>query len=264
MSIPLYQVDAFADEPFQGNPACVCLMDRQKPDSWLQSVASEMNLSETAFVWPTDELFHLRWFTPVAEVELCGHATLAASHVLWLAGRLDAKQAAVFQSLSGKLTARKIGDRIEMDFPSNRPVEVSAPDGMLESLGIVNPVFVGFGASDVVVQVESESIVKQLQPDFRALRNVDVRGVAVTAVSESREFDFVSRFFAPRFGIDEDPVTGSAHTMLAPYWSEILGKTELRAFQASTRGGCISVRVDGKRVFLGGHAKTIFSGALLV
>ncbi len=262
MSIPIYQVDAFADQPFSGNPACVCLMSESKSDEWMQSVAIEMNLSETAFVWRRDDHFHLRWFTPAAEVELCGHATLATSHALWQFGWLDNGTTAVFDTLSGKLEATQVGEGIVMDFPSKMPTPAIAPDGLLEGLGI-DARFIGTDGTDYMIEVESEDVVRNLRPNFQMLQQVTARGIIVTSKSEQSELDFISRFFAPACGINEDPVTGSAHCLMAPYWSEKLKKNELSAFQASQRGGRLGIRVHNDRVFLSGRAQTVFHGQLM-
>lgn len=274
MSLELYQVDAFTDRAFAGNPAAVCLLPEPRDERWMQDVAREMNLSETAFVHPRDsgnpgaEGFDLRWFTPATEVELCGHATLASAHVLWDAGRLAAGETARFLTRSGWLTAersRERADEIELDFPAKplQPVELGdAPPGLFEALGVA-PLFLGKSQFDFLVEVESVAAVRALAPDFGRLRSVPVRGVIVTARGDSAPFDIVSRFFAPGAGVDEDPVTGSAHCTLGPFWSRRLGKDELMAWQASPRGGALRVRVAGDRVKLGGKAVTILKGNLL-
>ena len=262
MSIPIYQVDAFADQAFSGNPACVCLMDKQQDDQWFQNVAAEMNLSETAFVWNDDGKFLIRWFTPVTEVDLCGHATLASAHTLWETGTLASDCEAVFESRSGRLSAVRAGDQISMNFPSRPPVATDLPVGLAEGLGI-KPLFVGTDKTDYMVEVESEEVIRGLTPDFGVLKSVSARGIIVTAKCESGEYDFISRFFGPAAGIDEDPVTGSAHTILTPYWAEKLGRTKMSAFQASSRGGRVSVELKGDRVLLGGNARTVFRGELL-
>lgn len=263
MSIAIYQVDAFTDEVFSGNPACVCLMSETRTDAWCQSVAAEMNLSETAFVWKSNGCFHLRWFTPLAEVELCGHATLATAHVLWLSGWLDSDSDAVFDSLSGQLTAKRNGSQIELDFPAKKIRKAEPVKGLLESLD-VESTFVGTDGTDFLVEVESHSVLQSMSPDFHQLANVDARGIIATCKSQIEEFDFVSRFFAPAVGINEDPVTGSAHCALAPYWGAKLERHEMIAYQASRRGGKISLKLENDRVLLGGRAKTVFEGELLV
>jgi PhzF family phenazine biosynthesis protein len=260
----LLQVDAFTAERFKGNPAAVCLLDRERDAQWMQDVAAEMNLSETAFVLSRgDGDYSLRWFTPAVEVALCGHATLASAHALWEERILAPADPARFQTRSGLLTAQRSGDRIELDFPATREERSDAPSGLLESLGITDPVYVGRNEFDYLVEVASEEIVRSLTPDHPQLRKIPVRGVIITSRATTTEADFISRFFAPGSGIDEDPVTGSAHCCLTPYWSARLGKTEMTAFQASARGGFVYVRLDGDRVKLGGHAVTVTRGELL-
>jgi len=262
MSIPVYQVDAFADKAFKGNPAAVCLLAEAERSSWMQDVAREMNLSETAFVWPDGDEFQIRWFTPEVEVELCGHATLASAHVLFESGRLKPDRPARFHSHSGLLVAGHRGDFIEMDFPSKPPTPVKAPPRLAEALGL-EPVYTGQNGSDYLALFEREQDVREMKPDMRLLRTMETRGVCVTAHSEGHGFDFVSRFFAPAVGIPEDPVTGSAHCCLGPFWAGRLGKKELVGYQASARGGVVEVRVEGERVFLGGKAVTVLKGELV-
>lgn len=265
MPIKIFQVDAFSDQAFGGNPACVCLMKDEASDEWMQSVAAEMNLSETAFVWQRDDEYQIRWFTPESEVDLCGHATLATSHVLWREGWLAAAAEAVFDSRSGRLTASQVEGQIVLNFPAKPPTAVDAPEGLLKSLGIEGAdKYVGTDQTDYMVEVELEDTVRGLTPDFASLKKTTARGIIVTSRSDCEQYDFVSRFFGPAVGIDEDPVTGSAHTMLAPYWSTKLGKSKMNAFQASRRGGSISVELVADRVHLGGHAKTVFCGELLI
>ena len=260
--IPLLQIDAFTDRAFGGNPAAVCLLDGPADSAWMQRVALEMNLSETAFVHTEGDGFHLRWFTPAVEVELCGHATLAAAHALWETARLARSETARFFTLSGLLTATWQDGWIELDFPANPTEEAAAPAGLLEALG-AHAVFVGQSRFDVLVELASAAEVRALAPDVGALSRVPTRGVCVTARSDDPRFDFVSRFFAPAVGISEDPVTGSAHTMLAPYWQRRLGKDSFAAYQASARGGVLRVRVAGDRVRIGGQAVTVFVGQLV-
>ena len=228
----------------------------------MQDVAREMNLAETAFLVRGESGFDLRWFTPAVEVDLCGHATLASAHALWEGGHLAKNEIARFQTRSGLLTARKIDDWIELDFPATPASATSAPDGLAAALG-VDPVFVGQSRFDYLVEVASESIVKELSPDFSALRRFPVRGVIVTSAASTPGFDFVSRFFAPAAGIDEDPVTGSAHCCLTPYWSAKLGKATMTARQISARGGTVRVTLDGDRVKLAGQAVTVLRGELI-
>jgi PhzF family phenazine biosynthesis protein len=234
----------------------------------MQNVAREMNLSETAFLLPRSETFGLRWFTPQVEVALCGHATLAGAHVLWERGIVLPEKRITFYTLSGDLFAWQVpGDStwIEMDFPSQAVEEVIAPEGMLRALGlsVAQIRFIGRNEFDYLVEVESEDIVRETTPLFFELIKTGARGVIVTARS-SGEFDFVSRFFAPAVGINEDPVTGSAHCALAPYWAEKLGKRELLACQASARGGILRLRLEDDRVILGGQAVTVLCAELLV
>lgn len=259
--IRILQIDAFTDRPFAGNPAAVCLLEKEADSDWMQAVAAEMNLSETAFVRPIEDGFELRWFTPLVEVDLCGHATLASAHGLWGEGVVSGAQPIRFHTKSGTLTCTRDGDFIELDFPATPLQEAEPNAGLIVALG-VEPVFVGKSKFDDLVQVESEEAVRSLKPDFSQLRELSMRGVMVTSVSDDPSFDFVSRFFAPGVGIDEDPVTGSAHCCLGPYWSERLGKTEMTAFQASARGGVVRVRVEGDRVLLGGQAVTVLRGEL--
>ncbi|MDD4889424.1 MAG: PhzF family phenazine biosynthesis protein [Phycisphaerae bacterium] len=264
MTIPLFQVDAFTAEPFRGNPAGVCILQRPAQDTWMQAVAAEMNLSETAFVCPTSGAWDLRWFTPTTEVRLCGHATLASAHVLWEAGRLRPDEPARFDTLSGRLTCAKRGDWIEMDFPADRPVPAAAPSGLTEALA-VQPVAVaqvmGAFAGCWLLELVDEQAVRAVAPDFK--RMVASRcGAIVTARADTPGFDFVSRFFAPAEGIDEDPVTGSAHCSLTPYWAGRLGKSDLVGLQVSRRTGVVRVSLAGNRVKISGQAVTIFRAEL--
>jgi len=256
------QIDAFTDRPFAGNPAAVCLLDEERSADWMQAVAAEMNLSETAFVRPLGDGFELRWFTPAIEVDLCGHATLAAAHALWSEGVVTAAAPIRFHTRSGVLTCTQAGEFIELDFPATPAQAAEPPDGLLAALGIT-PSFVGRSKFDKFVLVESEQVVRALKPDVARLRTIPMRGVMVTSTSDDPRFDFVSRYFAPGAGIDEDPVTGSAHCCLGPFWSERLGKTEMTAYQASARGGVVRVRVNGDRVILGGQAVTVWRGELV-
>lgn len=254
----IYQVDAFTSRAFSGNPAGVCLLEQPRPAEWMQSVAAEMNLSETAFLLREGEGFRLRWFTPRVEVTLCGHATLASAHILWEQGVLAEEQQAQFETLSGRLTADKRGDWIALNFPARPVAPVEPPPGLLAGLGIERAVFVGRYREDYLLEVEDESIVRGLRPDFSGLLRVETRGVVVTARARGGEFDFVSRFFAPAVGINEDPVTGAAHCALAPYWSAKLGKARLTAYQASERGGVLRLSPEGERVVIEGQAVTVF------
>jgi PhzF family phenazine biosynthesis protein len=230
-------------------------------ERWMQLVAREMNLSETAFLHPEGDRFRLRWFTPTVEIDLCGHATLASAHVLWETGTLGAGDVARFETRSGVLTARQEGDRIVLDFPAVRELPCEAPAGLADAIGAV-PRYVGRNAFDLVVEVDAEETVRDLRPDFERLARIPVRGVSVTSRSRHPAFDFVSRFFGPASGIPEDPVTGSAHCCLGPYWGERLGKTDLVARQLSARGGVVHVGLRGDRVLLGGGAITMLRGEL--
>jgi PhzF family phenazine biosynthesis protein len=262
MGLTIVQVDAFTDRPFAGNPAAVCVLPAARDPRWMQDVAREMNLSETAFLVRQADGYDLRWFTPTVEVELCGHATLASAHVLWQDGHLPTGQQARFWTRSGLLTAEQRGAWIELDFPAKLQEPAEAPEVLVRALG-VTPRYVGRNPFDYLVEVESEAVVRAMQPDFTALRTIKGRGITVTSMAASPEYDFVSRFFAPASGIDEDPVTGSAHCCLGPFWGARLGKTEMVGYQASARGGVVRVRVGGERVYLGGQAVTVFRGELL-
>jgi PhzF family phenazine biosynthesis protein len=261
MTIPLFHIDAFTDRPFAGNPAAVCILPTWKEDGWLQAVAGEMNLSETAFLVKRADGFDLRWFTPKVEVDLCGHATLASAHILWQQGQAPG-DAIRFSTRSGTLKATRHGDEIELDFPLKPEGAAEAPPGLLEALGI-SARYVGKNQFDYLVEVESEAALRGIAPDFKRLATVPVRGVIVTSRSDDPKVDFLSRFFAPASGIDEDPVTGSAHCCLGDFWRKRLGKTEFVAFQASARGGVVRVRVVKDRALLGGRAVTVSRGELL-
>jgi PhzF family phenazine biosynthesis protein len=261
MGKTLIQVDAFTNKRFSGNPAAVCVLNEPADEKWMQNVAAEMNLSETAFLYPQEDGYNLRWFTPAVEVDLCGHATLASAHVLWELQYLDAAAQAKFYTRSGLLTAERQGNWIELNFPKNAPEPASAPALLEEALG-VKLKYVGKNKFDYLVEVDSEQALRQMQPDFVLLKTLPVRGIIVTCVSASHEYDFVSRFFAPAAGINEDPVTGSAHCCLAPFWSQRLHKNEFVAYQASARGGVVRVRLAGERVYLGGQAVTVLRGEL--
>ena len=256
-----FVVDAFTNRPFTGNPAAVVPLARWADDQWLQNVAMEMNLSETAFLVPNADGFDLRWFTPKAEVDLCGHATIAAAVVLAHLGQLDEGASAAFSTRSGVLSAVRHGSRITLDFPALHSEECAPPPGLLESLGVTAR-YVGRNTFDFAIEVGSESVVRELAPDMRRLATLKCRGVVVTARSDDPRFDFVSRFFAPAVGIDEDPVTGSAHCALAPYWGVRLGKSAMVGFQASARGGTVYVERRGDRVLLGGEGVIFASGEI--
>ncbi len=261
MAQSVIQVDAFTDRPFAGNPAAVCVLAEPRDEIWMQNVAREMNLSETAFLVRQEDGFDLRWFTPAAEVALCGHATLASAHVLWESGYLKPDEQARFHTLSGLLTAERRGAWIELNFPATREQPTGAPAGLLEALG-VSATYIGKNRFDYLIEVASEGVVRNVQPNFSLLLEVEARGVMVTSRASTSGYDFVSRFFAPHVGVNEDPVTGSAHCCLAPYWSDKLGKNELVGYQASARGGVVRVRTEGERVYLGGQAVTVMRGEL--
>jgi PhzF family phenazine biosynthesis protein len=228
----------------------------------MQAIAQEMNLSETAFLLSENDGFRLRWFTPAVEVDLCGHATLASAHILWETGMLTGGQSARFFTRSGYLGASRNGDWIELDFPAKVVEDCPPPADLAEILG-VKPIYVGKNQFDYLVEVENAEIVRQARPDFARLKEIDVRGVIVTSRSDTAEYDFISRFFAPRVGVNEDPVTGSAHSCLGPYWGDNLGKQTMNAYQASARGGVLRVHLEGNRVLLGGQAVTIFKAELV-
>lgn len=261
----IVQVDAFTDKPFGGNPAAVCVLAAPQSDEWMQNVALEMNLSETAFLVAQADGYDLRWFTPAAEVALCGHATLASAHVLWSEGHLAGDREARFHTKSGLLTANRRGDWIELNFPVQPMQPVEPPDELLAALGIPHAEAVRHrtrqNQDDYLIELATEAEVRQLQPDFTQMLKLSTRGAIVT--SQGTDYDFVSRYFAPGVGVNEDPVTGYAHCCLAPYWQERLGKSEFLAYQASARGGVIKVRQEGDRVLLGGQAVTVLRGELV-
>ena len=262
MSQDIYQVDAFTKTPFAGNPAAVCVLAEPASEQWMQDVAREMNLSETAFLVGSDDGYQLRWFTPLVEVYLCGHATLASAHVLWETGEANREGTLRFHTKSGLLSAKRDGDWMELDFPATPVSQCEPPAGLLEAFN-ESAVFVGKSIFDYLVELSTEAEVRAAAPNMGTLAQVDTRGVMVTSRSDSPECDFVSRFFAPATGVDEDPVTGSAHCALGPYWMERLGKAELAARQVSARGGELRVRVDGDRVRIAGQAVTVMRATLV-
>jgi PhzF family phenazine biosynthesis protein len=262
MTLQIVVVDAFTSRPFTGNPAAVCVLPEPGDAAWMQRVAREMNLSETAFLHARADGFDLRWFTPGVEVDLCGHATLASAHVLWETGRLAPAEPARFHTRSGLLTAVRQGEWIELDFPATPEEPVEAPPGLAEALGVA-PLYVGRSRFDYLVEFDDEETVRNLRPDFGPLAAIGARGVIATSRSADAGFDFVSRFFAPAAGINEDPVTGSSHCCLAPFWSRRLGKDTFLARQVSARGGVLKVRLEGDRVRLGGQAVTVLRSELL-
>jgi len=262
MGLKIVQVDAFTDRPFRGNPAAVCVLTAPRDERWMQDVAREMNLAETAFLHAENEGYRLRWFTPAVEVDLCGHATLASAHVLWEDGYLPRSRQARFHTRSGLLAAEAQGDWIELDFPATPAAPATPPPGLAEALG-ATPRWVGRSKFDYLLELDSEPVVRNLKPDCSALERVEARGIMVTSRATTAGYDFVSRFFAPRVGVNEDPVTGSAHCALTPFWSERLRKTEMTAYQASARGGVVRVRLAGDRVRLAGQAVTVLRGELV-
>ena len=259
----LYQVDSFTPVPYAGNPAGVCLLEKEMSDKWMQAVAADMNLSETAFLFRGKDSYSLRWFTPTVEVNLCGHATLAAAHVLWEENLLEKDEKARFITRSGPLFASLDPPWIEMDFPTQPVNAATDPGGLLAALGIGKPAFMGKAGEDYFIELDLESEVRHLKPNFRAMAKIEARGTIVTAKSSTKGYDFVSRFFAPGYGIDEDPVTGSAHCALGPYWKKKLHKERMFARQVSPRGGELHVIPAEERVFLAGEAVTVFRGELM-
>jgi PhzF family phenazine biosynthesis protein len=264
MNVKLFYIDAFTNKPFAGNPAAVCLLPAPRDEIWMQHVAHEMNVSETAFLCRREEGFSLRWFTPVREVELCGHATLASAHILWEARLLQSDEQARFHTRSGLLTAERKEELIELNFPILLEEPATAPAELLAALGVITPKYVGKFGARYLLEVDTEDIVRNLKPDFHTLRTLPERGVVVTSTGISSDYDCVSRYFAPWVGVDEDPVTGSVHCCLGPFWSKRLSKNPLKAYQASARGGTVQIQVKDERVYLGGQAVTVFSGKLFV
>jgi PhzF family phenazine biosynthesis protein len=262
----IYTVDAFTDKAFKGNPAGVCPMETMLPENTLQDIAREMNLSETAFFLPINTGYQLRWFTPLKEVDLCGHATLATAHILWQEGFLAKNQLAVFSALSGELHAQKQGDWIEMQFPRGTVPQMCQPKSdLLQALGIEKMEFMGeYRPNRYLIEVTKASQVRQLSPNFSKLHEIGVDRIIVTAHSDDAAFDFVSRYFAPGAGINEDPVTGSAHCYLTPYWAAKLGKEKLNAYQVSARGGILQLQLTPEHVMIRGQAVTVIKGEMML
>ncbi|MBP1748676.1 MAG: yddE [Deltaproteobacteria bacterium] len=258
-----FHVDSYTSRPFGGNPAGVCILTHPKVDSWMLNVAAEMNLSETAFIIRSANGYNLRWFTPKIEVELCGHGTLASAHIIWQEGLAREDEAILFQTKSGTLSCRRREASIAMDFPLLPEHQIDPPERLARSLGI-SPVYVGARGQDILVDVGSEEAVKEIRPDYSLMLELPIRGVIVTGRAGGQEFDFVSRFFAPRVGINEDPATGWAHCCLASYWSKRLMKNDLVARQVSERGGVIGMRIQGGRVELSGEAITVMKGEIVI
>lgn len=263
MSLTITQVDAFTAKLFAGNPAAVCILPEPRDDRWMQDLAKEMNLSETAFLLKQAEGYRLRWFTPAVEVDLCGHATLASAHVLWAEGHLAPGEVARFDTRSGQLMARQQGDWIELDFPANLPAPATAPSALVQALENRPLREVWQTSLGYLVLLESAQAVRDVQPDFGLMAALPVHGVIVTSEADDPAFDFVSRFFAPGLGVNEDPVTGSTHCCLGPFWRDRLHQSEFLAYQASARGGVVKVRCEGDRVYLGGQAVTVLRGELI-
>ena len=261
MKLPVYQVDAFTDHRFGGNPAAVCPISDWPSDEMLQNIAAENNLSETAYFKQTGDTFHLRWFTPATEVELCGHATLASAHVLFNEMGYS-REEVLFDTLSGRLSVKRSDEGLTMNFPVSITEKVHAPAILFEALGLPPMEENVFKSDDYMIVLESEQDVTDLNPDYRLLKEVDARGVIVTAPGSDADVDFVSRFFAPQSGVDEDPVTGSAHTKSTPYWADRLGKKKLHAIQISPRGGELFCEDLGKRVRISGEAVLYFEGKI--
>lgn len=270
--LPLYIVDAFirpaieglASEQATGNPAGVVLLNEVIPDEVMQRIAKEVDKSETAFVLRSNDHWRLRWFTPAAEVDLCGHATLATAAALWEHGVAPRGEVISFKTRSGVLTCTPRGEKIELNFPATPPTPAETPPGLFESLGVASANYVGRSRFDLLVELENEDAICELSPDMSSLAKVNVRGVIVTAQAKGETYDFVSRFFAPAVGVPEDPVTGSAHCCLAPYWSQKLGKTQLVGYQASQRGGVVEVELHGDRVYLRGGFHISSAGEISV
>lgn len=262
MAQDVFQVDAFTDKPFAGNPAAVCILPKSADESWMQQVANEMNLSETAFLVEQDDGYQLRWFTPQVEVELCGHATLASAHILWEQGILPIDRPARFHTQSGLLSAVRQDSWIEMDFPAEPETKAEFPEDVFEVFG-ADAHYVGKNRFDFLLEFDSDDTVRKMAPNFSLLNAVSGRGFMVTSSSDTDHYDFVSRFFAPAAGVNEDPVTGSAHCCLGPFWAKKLGKDELIGYQASARGGVVKVRVGGERVYISGQAVTVMQATLL-
>ncbi len=256
MLIKFYVVCAFTDGPNSGNPAAVCILKEKIADRDKQSLATRINLSETAFILQDGDVFGLRWFTPQTEVDLCGHATLASAHILFELNIISGSQPAVFSTRSGTISAIKKNRLVEMDFPSEAPQQTDVPDDLLTAIP-ATPLYVGKNRFDYLALYQSEEIIRNATPNFSRIKNLKSRGLVITSSTFSKKYDFVSRFFAPNVGIDEDPVTGSAHCCLCPFWSQMLGRTDLIGYQASCRGGLVHTRLVGDRVFLSGKVTTL-------
>lgn len=256
----LYQVDAFTEEIFGGNPAAVCIVEEALPETLMQKIASEVNLSDTAFLRPMGQAYEIRWFTPVSEVDLCGHASLASAHVLWAYDYVDKDRTIEFVSKSGPLKAKLVSGQVQLDFPQT-PVTMIHDQGLVDQMAAIfktQVIALGRSRFDYLIEVESESALRALAPDQTLMETVTTRGFILTSRSDQEGVDFVSRFFGPAIGIYEDPVTGSAHAALGPYWSEILGKKDMNALQLSKRRGHLRVGLSDDRVLIAGHAVTVY------
>jgi PhzF family phenazine biosynthesis protein len=260
----IYQVDAFTDQPFKGNPAAVCILEKEMPDQWMQSVAAEMNLSETSFVLPGKKEYLIRFFTPAAEIPLCGHATLSTGHIFFETGIASKKEEVIFLSKAGQLIVRLSHDWIVMNFPAYSCMPLDIPTGIRDILGVVPSELYSTGHGWKLALLNDEKSVLSMKPDFGILKNSGYGDLIVTAPSDDENYDFCVRCFAPALGINEDPVTGSAHCALAPFWKEKTGKSQMVSHQVSERGGILKVEIIGDRVEVSGQAKTILKGELLV
>ena len=261
---PIYQVDAFTSEPFRGNPAGVCLLEEEMPETWMQNVAMEMNLSETSFIVRGKSEFPIRYFTPEAEIPLCGHATLSSAHIIYETGIVDRGKEIVFLSKAGKLNIRISGTWITMNFPAYKAEKIAIPANIDNIIGVIPSELYRTGHGWTLALLKSEKEVLNLKPDFKAMRNSEFGDLIVTAPSDDKKFDFCVRCFAPALGIDEDPVTGSAHCALVPFWHNKTGKNEFVSHQVSKRGGVLKVALKDERVEISGQAKTIIRGELLI
>lgn len=266
MKLPIFTVDAFTNEPFKGNPAAVCLLKEEIPTSLMQSIAFELNLAETAFVLKEkdSDTYSLRWMTPVSEVDLCGHATLATSHILWQEGICKKSEAIHYNTRSGLLKADYHEGEIGLDFPAIPQKKIDYPPELIDAIGGVQPKYVGMTKWNYIIELGSESDIINLKPDFNVMLKLPGWGTIITAAADMPGYDFISRFFAPEKGIQEDPVTGSAHCALAPYWQGRLGKNTFKAYQASERGGTLDIVIEGDRVYLTGEGVTVISGVIEV
>jgi len=263
MEIKIFTVDAFTSKPFAGNPAAVFILEHELTEQQMKNIAFEMNLSETAYVLKEGDNYNLRWFTPHSEVDLCGHATLASSHILWEKGLHNKNSTIHFQTRSGLLKANMVNGKIELDFPIDEAHQIEVPDDLVKTLG-AKPIYLGMTKWSYLAEMDSEETVRNIKPDFDLMETLEAWGLMITARSSTMEFDFVSRFFAPRKGVKEDPVTGSAHCALGPYWMKKLNKNEFTAYQASKRGGVIGVKIEGERVKLTGEAVTVLEGKIRI